>query len=635
MSFLLPAALLGLLTIPLILLLHILRNRRKEIPISSLRLWRDLEQRKHGALPRGIPLTLMLLLQLIIAAAITLALAQPASSFLLDQPQRTIFVLDTSTSMTAIDVPKTATGQTQSRFEVARNTINDYISAMGENDSVAVVLLSSNPQLLLVAEAEEKEAAWRILDKLTPGGNGVNLAAALTLTTGLIDPQQKNEIVLLTDANYPLDSSILPDVLASLTWHLIPADLAASDNQALFDVSTRRMADGRYRIFARVVNYSDQPVNQTLRLTIDDLVSNEDPLEIAPQSDILRAWTLSAQAETASLEIIEPDALSLDNRADLLLLDSVQHQVLLISDKPEILIKTLAVQPGVELTVVPSIANDYTFADYDLIVFDGLPLALTTWPVGNVLVVNPPLGHPLLPADNYARDLRPDPETASALLTDMDLSGVFFSRVPRVIEPEWATVDLRSINSEADNSEANKGKAEPTLSLILHGEINNSQIMVWAFDLEASNLPARLALPLLTANTLSALLAPSPPATIALGDSLEIPGNFSVETPDNHRLFLNSTPSSNSDPIFSQTKKPGLYKIYNKNDVPVAGFAVHAASSQESNLQQRFQPDTLTPLDAAALPVPDLEIAFKEFWPWLAGLALIIVVFEGWFAWRR
>ena len=108
MNFLLPLALLGLLTWPVILILHLLRNRREQLPISSLRLWRDLQQKKHGVLPRSIPLSVMLLLQLLIALALTLGLAQPVFSFLLDQPRQTIFILDTTTSMTAED---TALGQ--------------------------------------------------------------------------------------------------------------------------------------------------------------------------------------------------------------------------------------------------------------------------------------------------------------------------------------------------------------------------------------------------------------------------------------------------------------------------------------------------------------------------------------------
>ncbi len=622
MSFLSPLALLGLLSLPVILVLHLLRNRRKELAISSLRLWRDLEYRKQGALPRRIRLTLMLLLQLLVATAITLALARPASSFLLDQPERTIFILDMTTSMNAVDVSQPGSN---TRFDVARQTIQDYIRAMDENDSFAVISLGPAPEILFAGDFDQREAALVALDNLTAGATGADLAAALMLTSSVVDPEQENQIIVLTDGNYNINSQALPSVLAPLEWQMIPAQLGDTSNQALLDVSTQRLPDGRYRVFARVVNYSDVPLNRTLRLIIDDLVSGEDTVEIEPQSDATRAWTLSAQAETAALEIVEPDILPIDNRAELLLLDTSQQRVLLISKTPDMLARALEVQPGVELTVVPPTVTDYNPGDYDLIVFDGLSVQLTAWPRGNVLVVNPPLGHPLLPAESFARDFRPDPSTASSLFNGIDLSGVFFKRVPRLDEPDWAEVDLRSLNTES----------EPSMPLVFHGRADNSYVMVWAFDLAASNLPARLALPLLTANTLSALLAPSPPASIQVGEPIELAGNFNIETPDGHRLFMDSDKSPTSDGIFSSTKLPGLYTIFNENNAPVAGFVVHAGSPFESNLLQRFNPDVLASIDGAALPFPDIEVAFDEFWPWLATLALAVVMFEGWLAWRK
>lgn len=618
MSFLTPVALLGLLAIPIILLIHLLRNRRKEMPISSLRLWRDLEQQKQGTQPRGIPLTLMLILQLIAAGAIALALARPASSFLVDQPERVIFILDNTTSMTATD-------QAPTRFEAARQLVRDRLELLDENDTFAVISINANPKILMSGGADQKLAALSALDDLEPGATGANLARALMLTSGLVDPEQVNRIVVLTDGNYAVDSQNLPAVLAPIEWQIFPAQLADAGNQALFNVSARRMPDGRHRIFARVVNYSDAPVNRTLRLLIDDLVSGEESVEIDPQSDVVKAWTVSEQAETAALEIVEPDILPGDNRAELLLLDTAQYRVLLISSTPDLLAKALQVQPGVDLTVIPPADVDYNPADFDLIIFDGLPNDLTAWPPGNVLVVNPPPNHRLLPGQGAAQNIRPDPKSASSLFDGIDLSGVFFNRVPRLAVPDWANVDLRSINTEA----------EPSAPLVFQGNVGDSRVMVWAFNLAAGNLPSRLALPLLTSNTLSALLAPSPPSSMPVGESVELVGNFHVETPDGRRLFLASNNTNASGALFSNTNQPGIYRIYNNNNVPVAGFAVHAGSPAESNLQQRFDISAVTSLDAAALAAPDVEVDYREFWPWLAGLALGIVLVEGWLAWRR
>ena len=109
------------------------------------------------------------------------------------------------------------------------------------------------------------------------------------------------------------------------------------------------------------------------------------------------------------VEIAEPDLLPQDNRAELILLNSTQRRVLLISETPDVLARALKAQPGVELTIMPSVSAMDNLNDFDLVVFDGFPLEVTTWPQGNLLVVNPPLGHPLLPADNTVRNLPPGP----------------------------------------------------------------------------------------------------------------------------------------------------------------------------------------------------------------------------------
>jgi hypothetical protein len=349
-------------------------------------------------------------------------------------------------------------------------------------------------------------------------------------------------------------------------------------------------------------------------------VAAEEPVTLEPQADLIRLWTISAPAETAAVELVEGDALPLDNRAELLLLGPVRQRVLLVSAGSEALIRALEVQPGVQLAVSQQGLEPYDPADFDLVVFEELPLALTSWPAGNVWVINPPLGHLLLPAEGSASNLRPDLAEASALLAGVDLSGVYFNGVPRLTVPDWAEVDLESTAGQP---------------LIFHGSVAGSRIMVWAFGLDASNLAARLALPLLTANTLSTLLAPSPPAAIPVGQPVELPRTFSVAVPEGFRLFMEVGQAESGPNRFTRTKQPGIYRIYNSSDTLVAGFAVHAGSPQESNLLRATSSPELPPLEAAALTGPTPDIGYEEFWPWLAGLALLVITLEGWLAWRR
>src|SRR5579859_5056340 len=103
MSLIQPVALWALATVPLILVLYILRPRHRRLIVPSIRLWQqlpgDLEGRPRWRLPIS---SLLLLAQLLIAGAVALALARPALPGAIRQ--HLIVLLDLSPTMAATDV---------------------------------------------------------------------------------------------------------------------------------------------------------------------------------------------------------------------------------------------------------------------------------------------------------------------------------------------------------------------------------------------------------------------------------------------------------------------------------------------------------------------------------------------------
>ncbi len=658
MSFLLPLGLLGLLTLPIILLLHLFRNRREPLVVSSLRLWRGLHQRRQGMQPRTIPVSLLLLAQLLIAAVLALALAQPVFSFLENRPQHTIFILDNTVSMAATDTVSTGAAN---RFEAAREFVRTRLQEMGENDTFALITLNRHPELLFSGDSEQQPQAQQILDSLVPGGTDVDLPAALTLANGLIEAgEQYNQITVLTDNNYDIDAEDLPRVFAPLDWQTFGTSASGTppNNQALVNVAARTQLDKSYRLFVRVVNYGDEAVDRTLQLSVDGEAADDSAVQLDPQGEAVRVWTIPAAAQTATVEIVEEDVLPLDNRADLLLANTASYQTLLLIDESQTaeetdettevetvadeedtppLIRALQVQPNLELTIDEA-ANlgNYDLDAYDLIVFDGLPLTLTEWPAGNLLLINPPLGHPLLTVENFVRTLRPDPDTASPLLDRIDLSGVYFNRLPQVMLPEWAEADLMAVPfaTEEEAAAGLPSQSEESYPLIFHGTVAESRVVVWAFDMEASNLSGRLALPLLTDNTLASLLSNALPPVVPVGDPVALGQDLSIELPDGMRLSPSAQTGVGLSRRFDQTQQAGIYRVFNENGNLVGGFATQSGSSFESNLSTQFDPTVIDSVETGAGDASP-EVEFTEYWPWLAGLALVVITLEGWLAWRK
>ena len=196
MTFLLPLGLLALLTLPIILLLHLLRERRRRVAVPSLLHWQNLPRKREGERIRRLPLTLLLLLHLLFATLIGLALGWPQLAGALGGAARQIaIVIDTSTSMAARDGAST-------RFALARERARAALSGMGSGDRA--ILIAAGPTARVVASGTGDPAALLdALGQLRPGGTGTDMAGALTLAEAAFDQQHARQVLVLSDGALP------------------------------------------------------------------------------------------------------------------------------------------------------------------------------------------------------------------------------------------------------------------------------------------------------------------------------------------------------------------------------------------------------------------------------------------------
>jgi hypothetical protein len=98
-----PLGLLGLLLIPIIIILHRLRQRPPRQNISSLFIWKQIEQYLTSKpLRKKSYLYLILLLQILTVICLSFALATPIWKITKSQPPHLIFLIDNSASMGSI-----------------------------------------------------------------------------------------------------------------------------------------------------------------------------------------------------------------------------------------------------------------------------------------------------------------------------------------------------------------------------------------------------------------------------------------------------------------------------------------------------------------------------------------------------
>jgi hypothetical protein len=606
MTFLLPIGLLALLTLPLIVVLHLLRERRRRVAVPSLLHWLNIPQRRAGERIRRLPLTLLLLMHLLIAGLLGLALGRPQfASAPVGAARQTAIVLDTSTSMAA-------RAGTTTRFAQALARARALLRELRPGDQATLIAAGPTAHVIAEGGAGDLAALTAALDGLRPGGDGADLAGALALAEAGLDPRRERRIVAISDGGTASSAPALGRAGEAQTvpidWQIVGG---AQPNRAIISFAVRPWG-GKLQVYARAANYDPSPFRTTLRLYGDEQLLDTRDVLLAADGEAELTWTLPAGYATLRAALGGRDGLPEDDQGFLAVAPNHPITALLVSAKPAPLRRALAAA-GAQVTVVEPIAYTGTpDRSIGLTVFDGfLPRA---WPAGAVLAINPPPGSPLI-AVGGALPPAPTGELAQRgpILEGLSLGGINFGTVQPVTPPAWATTQL-AIGDQP---------------LILRGRDGPTEIAIWTFDLASSNLPARVAFPLLIARTVHDL-APTPlPAAIQAGAPLSLrpdPRATTIEIsgPGGARSIARSTPSL----VLDTLTQPGFYRVEAENFTGQLG--VNAGSAAESDLRHRAtaQPDRKLHFVAPAREADSPRRPVADLWPWLALGALALLMLE-------
>lgn len=579
-----PIGLASLISLPLILLLHLVRRRRRSIPVPSLELWQagqNLVQRK----PRRLPLTLLLLLHLLVAAMIALALGRPLLPGQAFAPTNTIVVLDTSSSMATADA-RLAPAST--RFGAAQTAAAQIFNSAHAGDRVALVALSATPRMLGSGGPEAAGTLSRAVEQLKPGGPDGDLGAALALANAAAkveqSPRPAARIVVLTDPSFGtrLQATAPLTINAELDWRAFGAP---ADNVAIVAFATRPLRNGGQQLYARVANLGSAPAARSLDVLLDGSVVQAEQVRLEPGTDAEWSWPLPADARVAEARLTPGDSLTLDDSARSVLSGGATRHVQLVSAAPTPLERALRAQPGLDV-VVASPSTYQPAKDIDLVVFENyLPASLPDLPT---LIVAPPHDTSLISTTGIERDLRADvaPDQRFAAI---DLRAIRIMRASKVEPPAWAGIML----------------AAGDTPLVMSGHFGNQPRTIWTFDPTDTNLAGRLAFPLITAATLQTLL-PRDTGTLLLGSA----------APDAMQGLGGDTIAAGATLV-----EPGLYRWVG-NDGQVA---VNAIDPDESMLLGRERPA----INEAGVPATaGVEISGQELWRYLIAAALALLLLD-------
>lgn len=299
MTFTTPLMFLGLLALPILAAIYWLRNRSRQVVVSSLILWSDQRRpRQGGLILERMQTPLCFFLELLAIALLVIAAAGP-TLIRRETVRPLMLVLDDSYSMSAragVDAQETPRrrAETAAREEIGR-----------DNYLVRFILAGTEPHLL-GETARTHDQAKKVFAEWTCESPWSDLPRAIALAAELGGPTAR--ILVLSDhgPTMPLDAG-------QIEWHSFGQKLP---NMA-FTAATRTRSNEAERVLLEIANLSASPGRTVLHL--------EGGTYTAPQERVVELSSNAAKQLIMNLPIGAPtlratlsdDALAIDNRVTL------------------------------------------------------------------------------------------------------------------------------------------------------------------------------------------------------------------------------------------------------------------------------------------------------------------------------
>lgn len=608
---LLAAALAG----PLILL-YVLKLRRRVVVVDSTVLWRRvLQDRRANAPWERLRRHLLLLLQLLALLLLVLAFAGPYLRAPVTLTGDTVVVLDASASMTARD----ASGAT--RMDLAKRLLRRMLPGVEASRRAALVVAGPQPSVAAPLSSE-RAPLQRAIDSAEAAQAPCDLASALDLALTLVRGAGSGEVVLVTDGAF--DRTPALDLLLR-RCRVVPVTGGTDDatNAGIVSLALRPLPGeaGVHELFVGVRG-GGAAVPLTVSTATPKVSRDQAPdpsswewariasADVVPQDGSASQLFRIQAAPGAALRVGLPrgDALEADDEALVVVPARSRRRVLLVSPHPFLLERALRALPQVELFIA---AEPGSAADYDAVVVDGpVPRVLPDAPL--LVFGGPPEGEP------------------DAALAD-----------PRVLRWESDHPALRHARWDAVRVATAHGGALPPGGAVVVESDQGPLAVTWPahggralwfrFDLTESDLPLRVAFPVLVADAVDWLtegaeqdgvLPTGRPRDVAAGAA---PSALLLQEGERPRPLQARS---------GVVRVPALTRCGVASLVPEAPgarpqlLAFALLSAEETRLDARGAEGASGGSDSVVAAAAQRVPGRKALWPWAVALAIGVLMAE-------
>jgi len=582
MSLLQPAGLLALtLAIP-ILALHMLTPRRPPTPVSSLLHWDKLRHSITAAEPwQKLRWSLLLLLQLLAAALFALSLARPAVLEQAELSDHTVFIVDASGSMSAVDGDP-------DRLASAVKAARRLRSEVPDGGAASLVVASANP-VVLVQASDSVEEFERALDTVRTSAGGADFESAFALAESLVSPDRPTGFALISDGQ--LDQT--EQKLAPLGTRYVKVG-ESDTNRAVTDLSVSA-GPGGIQARARVESTGGPDATQTLRLDVDDATVLTGQITIPGGGVFEETFELPTGARVAAY-LDGEDLLAYDNQryASAPVLGGLKARV--HGESTFFVDQLLAAIPDVETAAGP--ADE---VDFEIYIGTQVPDSPTT----PFIAIDAPGGAPGLATAGRVEEPIPTLAVSDPILDDIDVSQI------AVADAQRLTVSSGEVLLGA-----------PGAPLIVRGDADGVPFFYIAFTLERSNLPVNIAFPIIGSRMVGELAsADKPVEALTVGDRAPVAASGGAVTDPRGRTV--NVSAGDSEPIIDQA---GFWVIEREGAAPVE-VAVNP-DARESRLKPAGSLPGLRPAAEGDVEAAGSAVVARSLLPWALAALLALLAIE-------
>lgn len=368
MNFLYPYGLWGLVGIPILIIVYLIKNKYTEQTVASTYLWtlsnRFLKKRRRISRFSGF---IALLLQLAAIAAISIAIAHPVVT-LPGAAGDYFFILDGSGSMSF------AEGE-ESRFDRAKSKISEVIADSKDGSRYSLVLVCET-NTLLFDKTEDKDAALKLLLGAEVGSAEGDLDAALSSAQEYFSENASASIYLATDKAHSGSENLT-------VWDMSEGEV----NYAITDLDYAiNSAEEKTVVIGNAVSYSGAQT-VTVKLYVDGVETPVSEAELELDSDAPTAFSLTVNTvsfDTLRVALDVTDSQPSDNSATLYGVERENSfDTLIVSDAPFFIEMAVAAAGDADITVISTEDFDGQ-SGYGLYIFDSftpseIPRDGTVW----------------------------------------------------------------------------------------------------------------------------------------------------------------------------------------------------------------------------------------------------------------